>query len=146
MMLLGNWSRIDVLFGPDLVVAGLKMSLPNTESEKFPLNSLLVGTRVRLTDCCRAAKCSYAKKKKVLFRPSYLFGMYTGPPNVPPNWICLYGGVWVIRACVIGFRAVNLLLRTNSHNDPVTRFPPDRVTALIVAPKKPPNSALSLCD
>src|SRR5215469_3682811 len=57
---------------------------PPSSAEKSPFRSAMVG-RVEVTVCPRFCRyCSHAKKKNVLFFPSYTFGIQTGPPNVPP--------------------------------------------------------------
>src|SRR5579883_1108188 len=53
--------------------------------EKSPFRIAVVGTvSVKLYWLC-SRYSSYAKKKKILSLPLYIFGMLIGPPRVPPK-------------------------------------------------------------
>src|SRR5229473_4613533 len=58
---------------------------PPSKAEKSPVNSAGVGNVVVLLVPGLLRYCSQEKKKKVFLRPSYNFGMRTGPPRLPPK-------------------------------------------------------------
>src|SRR6266545_3391062 len=80
MMLPGNGCPLS----GSISVIGLP--LESVKPEKLPVLQG-TGATVGLSRSCTELprEVSYEKKKNVLFRPSYIFGIQTGPPMVPPG-------------------------------------------------------------
>src|SRR5271157_605748 len=69
---------------------------PVNASLKSPVRILAVGTVENVSVAELLVNQSRLTKKKVLSRPLYTLGMYTGPPTVKPQFLRrAFGSTWV---------------------------------------------------
>src|SRR2546430_2339794 len=100
-----------VLFGKGLLLLfGSRITLGKTPERMAAEGTVAVTTdgALRLLVLCQE------KNRKVRSFPLYSFGIHTGPPSVPPNWLRRNGGTLEAKK----LRAFSFSLRMNSYSDP----------------------------